>query len=99
MTVEQVTPSARALEGVGIGDILRHFRVASDDNIYWVAVLEIRADRRIGLRRTNCTCWEAWTNFADAGRKTCCKHAKACVEQLKRDEALEFAALAAKEQT
>jgi hypothetical protein len=75
MTVEQVTPAARALEGVGMGDILRHFRVASDGQTYWVAVLKRGAEKHTGIIRTCYTCFDGFMGFADADRTPCCKHA------------------------
>lgn len=60
-------------------------------------VTKKRSGMYSGLRRTNCTFCDDWVKFADVGHKQCSKHVEACIEQLKRDETLEFAAPAAKE--
>jgi len=75
MKVEQIRPSVKALEGVGLGDVLAHFKVAHDGKECYVAVL-VRGDDASKRPRTACTCRDAFEGFADADRKPCCKHAE-----------------------
>lgn len=104
MKIEQATPNERALKGLGLGDLLRHFKVTSDNGKeYYTAVLS-RAEDRTGRFRTTCTCWDSFVGFADADRAPVCKHADAVIGLMHVEAqaeaakyALETATIASKE--
>lgn len=78
--IEQVDVASEAKKGLGVGDLLLHFKVKGDTGLYHVAVVQTAPMRLAGTFRTNCTCWSGFMGFADADRTPVCKHARAVLE-------------------